>query len=151
MGLGFLLQQPFAQHALVAAALVAVSCGLIGPFVVTRGMAFAVHGTAELAFTGAAAGLLVANNPVVGALIGSVKASVFITSVSFAIYVAARLAWPLLRDRRRSRHLGHPPRREATPPRPTAELPGTPVAAASAEDGGGSGDPATSPTQSTSN
>ena len=72
MGLGFLLQQPFAQHALVAAALVAVSCGLIGPFVVTRGMAFAVHGTAELAFTGAAAGLLVANNPVVGALIGSV-------------------------------------------------------------------------------
>ncbi len=72
MGLGFLLQQPFAQHALLAAALVAVSCGLIGPFVVTRGMAFAVHGTAELAFTGAAAGLLVANNPVVGALIGSV-------------------------------------------------------------------------------
>src|SRR5271166_4731408 len=72
MGLGFLLQQPFAQHALLAAALVAVSCGLIGPFVVARGMAFAVHGIAELAFTGAAAGLLVANNPVVGALIGSV-------------------------------------------------------------------------------
>ena len=58
MSLGFLLAQPFAQHALLAAALVAVSCGLIGPFVVTRGMSFAVHGTAELAFTGAAAGLL---------------------------------------------------------------------------------------------
>ena len=72
MGIGFLLQQPFAQHALLAAALVAVSCGLIGPFVVTRGMAFAVHGTTELAFTGAAAGLLVANNPVVGALVGAV-------------------------------------------------------------------------------
>ena len=72
MGIGFLLQQPFAQHALLAAALVAVSCGLIGPFVVTRGMAFAVHGTAELAFTGAAAGLLINNNPVVGALVGSV-------------------------------------------------------------------------------
>ena len=316
MGLGFLLQQPFAQHALLAAALVAVSCGLIGPFVVTRGMAFAVHGTAELAFTGAAAGLLVANNPVVGALIGSVvvaglialfgarqrerdsaigvilafgmgigvlllgfyqgfataatnilfgnifgvsgsqlivllvigvivvavmgiwyrpllfasvdpeaaeargvpvrglgllflvvlaltvtgaaqvvgtllvlslaitpaaaaqrlsasplvvaglsivfalvaadggllasfqsnvKASVFITSVSFAIYVAARLAGPLLRDRRRSRHQGHPARQEATPLRPTAEVPGTPVAAASSEDGGGLGDPAIRP------
>jgi zinc/manganese transport system substrate-binding protein len=65
--IGFLLQQPFAQHALLAAALVAVSCGLIGPFVVTRGMAFAVHGTAELAFTGAAAGLLIDNDPVVGA------------------------------------------------------------------------------------
>jgi zinc/manganese transport system permease protein len=65
------LSQPFAQHALIAAALVAVTCGLIGPFVVTRGMAFAVHGTSELAFTGAAAGLLVANNPIGGALIGA--------------------------------------------------------------------------------
>jgi zinc/manganese transport system permease protein len=66
------LSQPFAQHALIAGALVAVTCGLIGPFVVTRGLAFAVHGTSELAFTGAAAGLLVDNNPVAGALIGAV-------------------------------------------------------------------------------
>jgi zinc/manganese transport system permease protein len=65
------LSQPFAQHALLAGALVAVTCGLIGPFVVTRGMAFAVHGTSELAFTGAAAGLLVDNNPIGGALIGA--------------------------------------------------------------------------------
>ena len=72
MGIGFLVQQPFAQDALLAAALVAVSCGLIGPFVVTRGMAFAVHGIAELAFTGAAAGLLINNTPVVGALAGAV-------------------------------------------------------------------------------
>jgi hypothetical protein len=34
----------------------------------------------------------------------NVKASVFITSVSFAIYVAARLAGPLVRDRRRREH-----------------------------------------------
>lgn len=65
------LSQPFAQHALIAGALVAVTCGLIGPFVVTRGMAFAVHGTSELAFTGAAAGLLVDDNPIGGALIGA--------------------------------------------------------------------------------
>lgn len=31
----------------------------------------------------------------------NVKASVFITSLSFAIYVVARLTGPLLRDRRR--------------------------------------------------
>ncbi|HVW79352.1 MAG TPA: metal ABC transporter permease [Mycobacteriales bacterium] len=72
MGLGFYLQQPFAQHALIAAGQISVACGLLGPFVVTRGAAFAVHGTAELAFTGAAAGLLVSNDPVVGALVGSV-------------------------------------------------------------------------------
>jgi zinc/manganese transport system permease protein len=78
MGFTFYLQQPFVQHALLAAALVAVSCGLIGPFVVMRGMSFAVHGTAELAFTGAAAGLLVADNPVAGALCGSLVVAALI-------------------------------------------------------------------------
>jgi zinc/manganese transport system permease protein len=65
------LQLPFAQHALIAATLVAVISGLIGPFVASRDMAFAVHGTAELSFTGAAAGLLIAGDAVGGALIGS--------------------------------------------------------------------------------
>jgi zinc/manganese transport system permease protein len=65
------LQLPFAQHALIAAAVIAVITGLIGPFVVARDMAFAVHGSAELAFTGAAAGLLISGDPVAGALIGS--------------------------------------------------------------------------------
>ena len=81
MSIAFLLTQPFAQHALLAAALVAVSCGLIGPFVVTRGMSFAVHGTAELAFTGAAAGLIVADNPVAGALAGSLVVAALIATL----------------------------------------------------------------------
>lgn len=72
MSLTQYLGLPFAQHALLAAALVAVACGLIGPFVITRGMAFAVHGTSELAFTGAAAGLLVAHDAIAGALVGAV-------------------------------------------------------------------------------
>jgi len=65
------LQLPFAQNALMAATLVAITCGLIGPFVITRNMGFAVHGTSELAFTGAAAGLLIANDAVTGAFVGS--------------------------------------------------------------------------------
>jgi zinc/manganese transport system permease protein len=65
------LQLGFAQHALIAATLIAIISGLIGPFVVSRDMAFAVHGSAELAFTGAAAGLLVAGDAVGGALVGS--------------------------------------------------------------------------------
>ena len=81
MSIAFLLAQPFAQHALLAAALVAVSCGLISPFVVTRGMSFAVHGTAELAFTGAAAGLVVAGNPVAGALAGSLVVAALIATL----------------------------------------------------------------------
>ena len=71
MGIGFYLQFGFAQHALEAAFLVAISCGLIGPFVITRTMSFAVHGTSELAFTGAVGGLLVADNPLAGALVGA--------------------------------------------------------------------------------
>ncbi len=66
------ISQPFAQNALLAAALVAVMCGLVGPFVIMRSMAFAVHGTSELAFTGAAAGLLVAGNPLAGAFVGAI-------------------------------------------------------------------------------
>jgi zinc/manganese transport system permease protein len=65
------LQLGFAQHALIAATLIAIISGLIGPFVVSRDMAFAVHGSAELAFTGAAAGLLIAGDAVGGALVGS--------------------------------------------------------------------------------
>jgi zinc/manganese transport system permease protein len=65
------LQLPFAQHALIAATLIAIITGLIGPFVAARDMAFAVHGSAELAFTGAAAGLLIAGDAVLGALLGS--------------------------------------------------------------------------------
>jgi zinc/manganese transport system permease protein len=71
MDIWFYLGQPFAQHALLAGTLVAITSGLIGPFIVTRRMAFAVHGTAELSFTGAAAGLVVAGDAVAGALAGS--------------------------------------------------------------------------------
>jgi zinc/manganese transport system permease protein len=78
MHLGFYLAQPFAQHALIAGALIAVACGLLGPFVVTRGAAFAVHGTAELAFTGAVAGLLVDGNAIAGALVGSIVVATLI-------------------------------------------------------------------------
>jgi len=72
MSLGGYLSLPFAQHALIAGTLIAIICGVIGPFVIARSMAFAVHGAAELSFTGAAAGLVIAGNPVAGALLGSV-------------------------------------------------------------------------------
>jgi zinc/manganese transport system permease protein len=66
------LSQPFAWHAVLAAAFIAIICGLIGTFVIMRSMAFAVHGTSELAFTGAAAGLLIAGNPIAGAFGGAI-------------------------------------------------------------------------------
>lgn len=81
MNLVTYLTEPFAQHALLAASLIAVLCGLIGPFVIARGMAFAVHGTSELAFTGAAAGLLLAGNPVIGAFVGAVVVAIILSTL----------------------------------------------------------------------
>lgn len=57
-GTGALLGYPFVRNALIACAVLGLVAGLLAPLIVSRGMAFAVHGTAELAFTGAAAGLL---------------------------------------------------------------------------------------------
>lgn len=72
------LHYPFAQHALIAATLVALVSGLIAPFVAARDMAFAVHGSAELAFPTAVAGLLIAGDALTGALVGSVVVAVAI-------------------------------------------------------------------------
>jgi zinc/manganese transport system permease protein len=73
-----LLGLPFVQNALLAGAVLGVLAGLLGPMAVGRGMSFAVHGTSEMTFAGAAAGLLVAGAAGVsyGALAAAVAAAV---------------------------------------------------------------------------
>jgi zinc/manganese transport system permease protein len=66
-----LLAQHFVHTALWAGAVVAVVSGVIGVFVVARGMSFAVHAISELGFTGAAGALVVGVDPVLGMLGGS--------------------------------------------------------------------------------
>jgi zinc/manganese transport system permease protein len=75
-GTGQLLGQLFVQHALLAAALLGLVAGVLAPLIVARGMAFAVHGTAELAFTGGAAALLIGVGVSLGAVVGAVLAGV---------------------------------------------------------------------------
>lgn len=70
-----LLHYEFVQNALVAGALIAIVAGLVGPFVVSRSMSFAVHGIAEVGFTGAAGGVLLGIDPVIGLLGGAVLAA----------------------------------------------------------------------------
>ena len=75
-GTGQLLRLDFVQQALIAGALLALIAGALGPLVVARQVSFAVHGTSELTFTGAAAALLVSSSLVsVGALAGAVVAA----------------------------------------------------------------------------
>ncbi|HXV91749.1 MAG TPA: metal ABC transporter permease [Pseudonocardia sp.] len=73
-GTGELLGLPFVQSALVACAVLGLVAGALAPLIVARGMAFAVHGTAELAFTGGAAALLVGIGVGLGAVAGAVAA-----------------------------------------------------------------------------
>ncbi|WP_017972986.1 metal ABC transporter permease [Actinopolyspora halophila] len=75
---GELLGYPFVQQALLAAAALGLVSGVLAPLVVTRRMSFAVHGTAELAFTGAAAALLIGFSVGIGALVGAVLAALLL-------------------------------------------------------------------------
>lgn len=73
-GIGELLTFDFVQNALIACAVLGVVAGALAPLIVSRGMAFAVHGTAELAFTGGAAALLIGVGVGIGAVAGAVIA-----------------------------------------------------------------------------
>ncbi|WP_111720255.1 metal ABC transporter permease [Homoserinimonas sp. OAct 916] len=66
------------RNSLIAGAILGVVGGLIGVFVMSRDMAFAVHGISELSFAGAAAGLLFGVGVVQGSLIGSLVAALLI-------------------------------------------------------------------------
>ncbi|MFE2753808.1 metal ABC transporter permease [Actinosynnema sp. NPDC059335] len=72
----------YVQPMLVAGAVLGLLGGLLGPLVVTRRMAFAVHGTSELAFTGGAAALLIGVGVGYGALAGSVVAALLLGLLS---------------------------------------------------------------------
>jgi zinc/manganese transport system permease protein len=73
-GIGELLAFDFVQNALIACAVLGIVAGALAPLIVSRGMAFAVHGTAELAFTGGAAALLIGIGVGIGAVAGAVIA-----------------------------------------------------------------------------
>lgn len=70
-----LLSRDFVQQSVLAIALLALLGGLLGPMIVARQMSFAVHGAAELSFTGAAAALLAGVGVNIGGVIGAVFAA----------------------------------------------------------------------------
>jgi len=66
------------QNSILAGAVLGIVGGLIGVFVMSRDLAFAVHGISELSFAGAAAGLLLGVGVVAGSVIGSIIAAAVI-------------------------------------------------------------------------
>jgi zinc/manganese transport system permease protein len=66
------------RNSIIAGGLLGIVGGLIGPFVITRNLPFAVHGISELSFAGASIALLIGVNVVTGSLVGSVLAALII-------------------------------------------------------------------------
>jgi len=66
------------RNSIIAGAVLGLTGGLIGVFVMARDMAFAVHAISELSFAGAAAGLLFGIGVVQGSLAGSLAAALLI-------------------------------------------------------------------------
>jgi zinc/manganese transport system permease protein len=66
------------HNSVIAGAVLGIAGGVIGVFVMTRDLAFAVHGVSELSFAGAAAGLLFGIGVVEGSIIGSLVAALII-------------------------------------------------------------------------
>ncbi|HVK21980.1 MAG TPA: metal ABC transporter permease [Actinokineospora sp.] len=79
---GALLKVDFVIAAIVAAAVLGLLAGVLGPLIVSRNMVFAVHGTSELALTGGAAALLLGWDIGGGALAGSIVAALVLGLLS---------------------------------------------------------------------
>src|SRR5689334_524425 len=77
-----LLKFDFVRSALLAAAVLGLLAGVLGPLVVSRNMAFSVHGTSELSFTGGAAALLLGIQVGYGAIAGAVIAALILGLLS---------------------------------------------------------------------
>lgn len=66
------------RNSVIAGAVLGLTGGLVGVFVMARDLAFAVHAISELSFAGAAAGLLFGIGVVEGSLAGSLAAALLI-------------------------------------------------------------------------
>ena len=77
-----LLSYSFMRHALLAAALASLACGVIGSFVVSRRLVFITGGIAHTAYAGVGLGYFFGFNPFVGAVLVSLLAGVGLGTLS---------------------------------------------------------------------
>src|SRR5438309_12062137 len=69
-----LFHYTFMQHAFEAGTIVAISAGVIGYFVVLRGLSFAAHALSHIGFAGATGAVLTGTAPIVGLLVFTMSA-----------------------------------------------------------------------------
>jgi zinc/manganese transport system permease protein len=69
-----LFRYAFMQHAFEAGTIVALSAGVIGYFVVLRGLSFAAHALSHIGFAGATGAVVLGSTPIVGLLVFTMSA-----------------------------------------------------------------------------
>ena len=74
-------QYPFIQNAFLAGSLVAVVSGILGYFLVVRGLTFAGHALSSIGFAGAAGAILLGVSPVIGLLVSTLGAGLAISAL----------------------------------------------------------------------
>ena len=71
-----MFSQPFMQNALITGTIVAVVAGVVGFFVVLRGLSFAAHSLAQIGFAGASGAVLLGIDPIWGLVVFAVGGAV---------------------------------------------------------------------------
>lgn len=94
------LQYAFMQHAYLAGAIVAIVAGVVGYFVVLRGLSFAGHALSHIGFAGATGAVVLAVNPIFGLLAFTVGSAVGMGILGKRIHgrdvaIGIVLAWTL--------------------------------------------------------
>lgn len=77
-----MFQYEFMQQAFIASTFIAITCGIIGVFVVARNMSFLSHTLSEIGFAGAAFGVLVGISPLLGMILFTLISSILVGSMS---------------------------------------------------------------------
>ena len=91
-----LATQGFLQSALAAGLLASIGCGLIGPYVVVKRIAFIAGGIAHSVLGGMGAALYFGQPPLAGALLAAVVAACWAAACwgrAAACWAAARAPW----------------------------------------------------------
>ncbi|CAM3887573.1 metal ABC transporter permease [Alicyclobacillus pomorum] len=81
-----MFQYDFMQHAFLAGTAVAIMCGIIGVYVIARGLAFITHTFSHVGFAGAAFAVFMSWNPLAGMLLFTTTAAVSIGGLGAKVF-----------------------------------------------------------------
>ncbi|KHD86603.1 metal ABC transporter permease [Heyndrickxia ginsengihumi] len=81
-----MLQYSFMQHAFLAGTIVAIMCGVIGVFVMARGLSFISHTFSHIGFAGAAFAIFMGWDPLIGLLLFTILSGVTIGQMGVQVF-----------------------------------------------------------------